>query len=331
MNLFPPQRLLAVTILLMSLTTVLFAEESLWLCAQNDLDLAGNIFYRGQSLRKDKFDNWQTRLWATPYGNWEHRQADMDSSGFRADTFGVMAGFHRRRNSRLTWGWGAGGSWISANSDNGAGNKSIDAFKTMLDATLEETDWRLQVAAGYGHNSQKIERNGFSGQYGGSNRADQCGVRTEFQLKLGSGLFAMEPFAGFDCITFSERSYTEYHISGSASPQLFDKLSENSLATTLGVRYRWRQTGQFAVWRPELTAAWFHEFGSDQVFRSSPLDPFPTLYTFPDSRRPRDHLLVGVGIVGHFGSSMDIFARYATDISGDDTTHAILCGTYWKF
>ena len=326
--------LLVAMIAMLSIMSALSAEEPGRFCARygySSPSQTGGTLYRGQSLRKDKFDDWQTRLWATPYGNWEHRQADTDSTGFQADTFGVMAGIDRRRNSRLTWGWGAGGSWISANSDNGTGDKKIDAFKTMLNAAFEETDWRLQVAAGYGHNSQKINRNDFSGRFGGNNGADQWGVRTEFQLKLGTGLFAMEPFAGLDCMAFSENGYTEHSLSGTGLPQSFGKSSETSLATTLGLRYRWRQTGQLVVWRPELTAAWFHEFESDRVFRSSWLDPFPTLLTFPDSRQPRDHLIAGIGIVGHFGSTMDIFARYAADIAGDDTAHAILCGTYWKF
>ena len=335
MSPFPALRLLATLILLLPLTVVLSAEEPGWNFAHNGTLLTssqvGETIYLGQSLRKDRFDDWQTRLWATPYGNWEHRQAVADSAGFQADTFGVMAGFHRRRNSRLIWGLAVGGSWISANSDNGTGGKNIDAFKTMLDAAFEETDWRLQVAVGYGHNSQKIERNSFAGRFGGNNGTDQWGIRTEFQLKPGTGLFAMEPFAGLEYVTFSESGYTEHRVSGAGQPQSFGKLSENSLASTLGVRYRWRQTGQLVVWRPELTAAWFHEFGSDRVFRSSQLDPFPTLFTFPDSRKPRDHLLAGIGITGHLGSTMDIFARYAADIAGDDTAHAVHCGTYWKF
>ncbi|MCL2624878.1 MAG: autotransporter outer membrane beta-barrel domain-containing protein [Planctomycetaceae bacterium] len=327
-------RLTAAMIVMPLLLSVLPAEEPGRTHAHRDAvrpSPFGNVLYLGQSVGKDKFELWQTQLWATPYGNWEHRQADTNSAGFHADTFGMMAGFQRRRNSRLSWGGAAGGSWIHANGDSGAGDKRIDAFKTMLNAAMDETDWQFQVAVGYGHNSQKIERNDFDGRFGGRNSGRQWGVRTEFQLKLGTGLFAMEPFAGLDCMTLSQRGYTEHVLSGSGQPQLFGKLSENSIATTLGLRYRWRQTGQLVVWRPELTAAWFHEFGSDRVFHSSQLDPFPTLFTFPDSRRPRDHLLVGVGIVGHLGSTMDVFARYAADIAGDDTAHAILLGTHWKF
>ena len=331
MHPFLTLRLLAMMVAMLPMLSVFSAEEPGWLSTHDMLSQDSNTLYRGQSLRKDKFDDWQTRLWATPYGNWEHRLTEPDSTGFQADTFGVMAGFNRRRNSRLTWGWAAGGSWISANSDSGLGSKHINAFKTMFDAALEETDWRLQVTAGYGHNGQKIDHNSFFGQFGGSNDADQWGIRTEFQLKLGTGLFAMEPFVGLDCMTLSERGYTEHRFSGTGQPQSFGKMSEDSLATTLGLRYRWRQTGQLAVWRPELTAAWFHEFESDRLFRSSQIDPFPTLFTFPDSRRPRDHLLVGVGIVGHFGSTMDLFARYAADIAREDSAHALLIGTHWKF
>jgi outer membrane autotransporter protein len=334
MYLFHPLRLLTAVIFMLLLSPVLFAEESGWMSVHNGSILwpqAGNTFYRGQSLRTDKFDNWQTRFWATPYGNWEHRHAGADSAGFQADAFGVTAGLQRRWNRHLTWGGGAGGSWIRANSDGNSGSKNMDGFKTMLDAALEVTDWRLQVSAGYGHNSQTIRRHDLANRFGGNNNADQWGIRAEFQLKRGAGLFEMEPFAGLDYMTLSEKSYTEHSITGAGLPQSFGKFSENSLASTLGVRYRWRQTGQLVVWRPELSAAWFREFGSNRVFRSSQLDPFPTLYTFPGSRRPRNHLLVSAGIVGHLGSTMDIFVRYATDIATDDTSHTVLCGTYWKF
>ena len=342
MNPFLPLQLLTTVILLTALSPVLPAEEPGWLPVQEDgfllpqmlpqvLPYPGNALSLGQSPRADKAELWQTRLWATPYGNWEHRLANADSAGFQADTFGVMAGFQRRWNKYLTWGWGAGGSWISANGDGHSGGKSIDGFKTAFDAALEVTDWRLLAVAGYGHNSQAIRRHDDFGRFGGDNNADQWGVKTELQLKLGAGLFEMEPFAGLDYLAFSERGYTEHRIRGTGQPRSFGKFSENSFASTLGVRYRWRQTGQFAVWRPELSAAWFHEYGSDRVFRSSQLDPFPTLYTFPAGRQSRDRLLVSAGIVGHLGSTMDVFVRYAADIAGDDTSHAVLCGTHWKF
>ena len=337
MNLFPPLRLFAMAILLSPLSMVLAAEEPGWLFARNDWVLPqippdrGNALYLGQSPQTDKTELWQTKLWATPYGNWKHRLPNADSAGFQADTFGIMAGFQRRWNKHLTWGWGAGGSWISAKSDGHSDGKSIDGFKTAFDAAMEVTDWRLQATAGYGHNSQSIRHDDYFGQFGGGNSTDQWGVRAELQFKLGAGLFEMEPFAGLDCLAFSEKGYTESRIAGTGQPQTFGKISENSFASTLGVRYRWRQTGQFVLWRPELTAAWFHEYGSDRLFRSSQLDPFPTLYTFPDSRQSRNHLLVSAGIVGHLGSTMDIFARYAADIAGDDTAHTVLCGTYWMF
>ena len=335
MILFPflPLRLLASMAALLPLMT-LHGEASGEVDARNHgltPSYLGNTLYRGQSQHKESFEHWQTRLWGASYGNWEHRLGDADSVGFYADTWGITAGFDCRRNSRLTWGWAAGGSWISASGDSGPGVKHIAAVKTMLNAAWESTDWRLQATAGYGNNSQRVERSGYTGQYGGQNRADQWGIRTEFQLKLGTGLFATEPFAGLDCMTFAQRTYSERVVGGTGQPQSFAAQTDNSYASVLGLRYRWRQTGQLVVWRPELTAAWFHEFGSDRVFRSSQLDPFPTLLTFPDSFRPRNHLLGSVAIVGHLGSTMDIFARYAADIAGDDTAHAVLIGTHWKF
>jgi len=290
-----------------------------------------NTLYLGNMLTTDKADDWQSRFWGLAYGNWDHRQIDTNVTGFRADTFGLIAGLHRKRNSRLTWGWSAGGSWISANNDANSGYKNIDGFKTMFDAALDSKDWRLITCAGFGYNSQSIQRHDYYGVFSGENNAQQWGVGTEFQLKVNSGPFEMEPYARFDVMTLSEKGYTEHRISGIGLPQSFGKTSDESIATTLGVRYRWRQTGHLAVWRPELTAAWCHEFGSDDLFRSSRLDPFPTFYTFPGSNNQRDHLLFGFGIVAHFGSTMDLFARYTTDIAGDYTANTIHVGTNWKF
>lgn len=286
--------------------------------------------YRG-NLRADSSENWQTRLWSTPYGNWDKNQTGNTSDGFRTDTFGMMAGFDRKRNSRLRWGWGAGGSWISASGENSSGDKDIDAFKTMLNAQVDVKDWRLSLAAGYGHNTQSTNRHTHNGLFHGNNHADQWGLQTDFCLKFGAGLFEIEPFFGLDCHTLSESPYSEKRISGTGSTRAYAKSTEDSFASRIGIRYRWRQTGHLVVWRPELSAEWLHEFSSDQLFRSSQLDPFPTLYTFPEAEAKRDHLLFSIGLVGNLGTSMDIFAKYATDIAGDYTAHSVMCGTNWKF
>lgn len=318
MTLLPTFRLAATVVALSLLTMVLPAEESwetLYLSNRQD----------------DKSDHWQTRLWAVPYGNWERCQTEEMIGGFRSDTFGMMAGFDRKRNSRFSWGAGAGGSWISARSDRGSGNKDIDSFKTLLQAKAEVKDWRFTLGAGYGHNTQTTERHAHNGFFQGHNHANQWGMRADFCLKMGMGLFAMEPFFAAECHTFSESGYSEKRFSGAGLSKSFGKSTEDSFATSLGVRYYWRQTGHLIVWRPELSATWLHEFGSDRLFRSSQLDPFPTFYTFPDANVQRDHLLFTVGVTGNLGSTMDIFAKYATDIAGDDTAHSVLCGTNWKF
>ena len=318
MTFLPTSRLAATVVALSLLTTILPAEESRL------------SFYRG-NLRADKSENWRTRLWAIPYGNWNRLQSEEDTAGFRTDTFAVMAGFDRRRNSRFYWSWSGGGSWVSVSGDQGTVDKEIDTFKTMLRGTVEAKDWRFSLGGGYGHSAQDTERRSFSSWFRGHNRADQWGFRSDFCLKVGVGLFEMEPFLAAECYTFSESGYSENRIGGTGSTKSFGKQTEDSFATSIGVRYRWRQTGYLAVWRPELSAAWRHEFGSDKLFYSSPSDPFPTLYTFPDARIRRDHLLVGVGLTGNLGSTMDIFAQYTTAIAGNYTSHNILCGTNWKF
>ena len=318
MTFLPAFRMAAVLATLSLTTTVLFAEEP-----------GGTLFLA--NLQADQSQNWQTRLWATPYGNWDHCQTDGAADGFRTETFGLMAGFDRRRNSRLTWGWGAGGSWISATSDKGLGGKSIDAFKTMFVGQIEEKDWRFSLTGGYGHNTQTTDRRTFDGLFLGNNHADQWGLTADFGLKYGAGFDEIEPFFGAECHTFSESGYAEKRIAGVGSPLSFGRSTEDSFATRVGIRYRWRQTGNLVVWRPELSAVWLHEFGSERLVRSSQLDPFPTFYTFPDTKMKRDHLLFSVGIVGNLGSTMDIFARYATDIAGDYVAHGVQCGTHWKF
>ncbi|MDR1384095.1 MAG: autotransporter outer membrane beta-barrel domain-containing protein [Planctomycetaceae bacterium] len=282
------------------------------------------------NLKNDDRNNWQYRFWAVPYGNWAELQSDDAALGFRSDTFGFMAGFDRKWNQRLLLNWGAGGSWISANGTRNSGDKEIDAFKTKWEAVWNAGEWRFKIGGGYGHNSQKTSRDDFWGAIRGTNHANQWGGFSEFQLNIGSGLFQMEPFFAVDYFNLSENSFTARQLAGGFS-QTFERKSNDSFSTTLGVRYRWRQTGQLVIWRPELSAAWSHEFGSNEIFRSSRLDPFPTLYTFSGNEQPRDHLIFSVGITGNLGQSMDIFASYNADVINDYNAHAVLCGTTWYF
>ncbi|MDR1494072.1 MAG: autotransporter outer membrane beta-barrel domain-containing protein [Planctomycetaceae bacterium] len=326
MKLFQILQLVIIAIVFFSCSLTAEETENLFTFS-NSLEVP---IIRG-NLKNDDRNHWQYRLWAVPYGNWAELQSDDAALGFYSNAFGFMAGFDRKWNQRIFWNWGAGGSWISANGTRNSGDKEIDAFKTKWEAVWNADEWRFKIGGGYGYNSQKTLREDFSRTFCGRNHANQWGGFSEFQLNIGSGLFQMEPFVAVDYFNLSENGFTERQISGDGIARTSERTSKSSFNTTLGVRYRWRQTGRLVIWRPELSAAWSHEFHSDEIFRSSRLDPFPTLYTFSGNVQPRDRLIFSVGIIGNLGQSMDIFARYDADFVNDYNAHAVLCGTTWYF
>ncbi|MCL2348642.1 MAG: autotransporter outer membrane beta-barrel domain-containing protein [Planctomycetaceae bacterium] len=301
---------------------------------QDRLERPSSTLFLG-NLKKEPGDQWDWRLWVKPYGNWANRQTDSGVAGFQSDIVGFMAGFDKKYSQRFQWGWSGGGSWISIHSTKDTpkdmAKNEVGAFKTLLSGNLEYNEWRVKFGGGYGYSGQNHFRNNGFGTFDGNNDADQYGVQGEFQLKMGSRLFEIEPFLAGDYFQFSEKAFGERLLSGSGNPLRYEKNRENSYSTTLGVRYRWRQAGLFAVWHPELMAGWFHEYGSRQLARSSQQDPFPTLYTFQDSEIPREHILFGAGFIGHMGNSMSVFAYYNADMAGSYSAHSILCGTYWNF
>jgi|GEM_PF-3257230 len=272
---------------------------------------------------------WRTRL--APYASWENYQQQDRFPGFSASTFGFMTDFERHGKRNFFLGFDAGGDWISVHEKDRFLDKNIDAFKMLLRGGMERDQWAFDLGVGYGCQSQDLMQTTNSAKWSGDRYSDQFGFRGVFRIKVSSGLFQMEPFLGFDYLNLKENGYRMEPVYGTSDILTFARNRHESQGGMLGLRYQWRQTGEFVTWYPELSGAWHHEFGDTTLFRSSWIDPFPTVYTVSRYENDKDRLIFGALILGKVGKYMDIFFCYSASIAGGGNIHSIMTGMNWYF
>lgn len=265
------------------------------------------------------------------YGSWEDYQKKGNLPGFKTDSFGFVSGLQRRGKLDVFLGFDVGADWISS-SEKGSGlDKDSDLFKMFLHGGMERDQWLWDFRIGYAYHDQKIMQTTHSTLFRGKNRADQYGFSTEFRIKVSSGLFQMEPFIGFDYFCLDENNSQLHSQFGPI--QVRDVLKKNSRTKggRIGLRYKWRHTGLFATWYPELNAFWYHEFEDRDLFRSAWGDPFPGVYTLSGYQNDQDHLVFGASVLGNYGKSMDLFFKYSTSVTGKENIHTAMAGMNWYF
>ena len=288
-----------------------------------------SFLYRGLPSSSD----FQTGSWLKSrlisYGSWEDYQKDNNLTSFKTSSFGFFTGLERRGKRDVFLGFDIGADWISSRENNHSLDKESDIFKMLLRGGMERDQWLWDFRFGYAYHDQTITEQWPTSVFHGKNTANQYGFSTEFRIKVSSGLFQMEPFIGFDYLNLDEGRYQL--TSQSWMTRDVSIGSHCSKGGLLGLRYKWRHTGLFATWYPELNAFWYHEFGDQALFRSSWGDPFPSVYTVSGYQNDQDHLVFGASVLGSYGKSMDIFLKYNTSVTGKENIHTAMVGMNWYF
>jgi len=282
------------------------------------------------------------------FANGTGQFGDVDGStdlpgGYDFTTAGVTMGLDYRLARNVVLGLALGYAGSDADTDTLGSSVEADAARFGLYASvfdpayeLKGEGWYLDAYAGGAYNSYDTTR---VFNIGGVNRTAEGspdGLEFDgsliggYDIKLGGG-WILSPYTGVQYTHVGIDSYTE--TGGGAINLNVDETSAESLRSNLGVVLSWSGEAGGITWRPEVRAAWQHEFldGIETVnsrFASGAATLFATRL---GDDIADDSAFVGAGINADFTNTVSAFLSYDAEANPDYLVHSINGGFTIQF
>jgi autotransporter-associated beta strand protein/T5SS/PEP-CTERM-associated repeat protein len=231
-------------------------------------------------------------VFATGLGEFTHVDSTDGASGFDLQTGGVTVGVDYRIGSNFAVGLLAGYAHTNADLVNN-GNLDVNSAKFGLYATAFSGGFYLNSAVTGGWSEYDSHRTALLGTASGSTDGGDINVLVSAGYDWRKGNLSIGPTASFQYNYLSFNGFTE---SGSLAPLKFNDQHSDSIRTAFGMKatYDWK-VGKVLV-RPELRAAWQHEYGlSAYPIVASFADGAGSSFTVSGPKIGRDSLLLGAG------------------------------------
>jgi len=235
-------------------------------------------------------DRWG--VFITGIGEWVNVDGDNNARGYDITTGGFTVGADYKVTPNFAVGLMAGYAGTGTDLNNG-GRVFVNGGKLGLYATYFTGGFYVDTAVNGGYNSYDLRRAGLEGTARSSTDGGEVNVlfATGYDFKVGG--LTVGPTASFQYTYLGIDSFEER---GSLAPLRFKSQGQDSVRTSLGMKasYDWKVGG--VVIRPEVRAAWQHEFGDDSyALDSSFNNGNGDLFTVNGPVIGRDSLLLGAG------------------------------------
>jgi outer membrane autotransporter protein len=232
-------------------------------------------------------------VFATGLGEFTHVDSTDVARGFDLQTGGFTLGVDYRVCPYFAVGLIAGYAHTNADLANG-GNLDVNSGKFGLYATAFSGGFYLDTAVTGGISGYDTHRAALLGTASGSTNGGDLNVLVNGGYDWKKGNLSIGPTASFQYTYVSFDGFTE---SGSLAPLKFNDQHVDSIRTAFGGKasYDWK-VGHVLV-RPELRAAWQHEYGNSAYsITASFANGAGSSFTVTSPKIGRDSLLLGAGV-----------------------------------
>ena len=168
--------------------------------------------------------------------------------------------------------------------------------------------WYADLAVVGGYSSYNVHRSALEGTARGDTDGGDLNVLVGAGYDFKRGGFTFGPTASFNYTYVGVGSFTE---DGSLAPLHFDSQGQESIRTALGIKasYDWKVGGLLI--KPEVRAAWQHEYGDAAYeLNSSFANGAGSTFTVNGPRIGRDSFLLGAGFAIQFNERLSTFFYY---------------------
>ncbi len=263
-------------------------------------------------------------------GEWVDVDGDGNARGYEISTGGFTVGIDYKVNPNFAVGLSAGYAGTGADlSDDG--RVFVNGGKLGLYATYFTGGFYLDAGLNGGYNSYDTKRTALAG----TARGDTEGL--EFNALLGTGYdftignLRVGPTA---TVQYTNVQIDEFKESGSLAPLQIEDQNAESLRTAIGFRASYDiQLRNGMIIRPELRAAWQHEFADrrfalDSRFASGA----GSVFTVYGPEYGRDSLLLSAGLTLLLNERTALFLSYDGQLARTDyDSHAVSGGVRVAF
>jgi autotransporter-associated beta strand protein len=253
-------------------------------------------------------DDERRGLWMVGSGEFTHVGSTANAAGFNLDSGGVTAGVDHRFTEKFAAGISLGYMNTTASLANN-GKIDVDGGRIGGYATYFDRGLHLDASVTGGINSYSTRRTAPN-----NTAATASPEGSEVNLLFAAGYdwkwkgVTLGPTASFQYTNMQLNGFTE---SGTFAPLSVQAKNADSVRSALGFHATYEAKVGRAILRPEVRAAWQHEFGDTSYSLTS---SFATLggapFTVSGPATGRDSLLVGAGVSVQWNDRFSIFAYY---------------------
>ena len=249
--------------------------------------------------------------------------------GYDLSTGGVTFGVDYRVSPNFAIGVMGGYAHTNGDLADG-GSLDVDGGKIGLYATAFGGGFYVNAAATGGLNDYDTSRTALLGTASGDTEGREFTGLVAAGYDWKTGNLTVGPIASFQYTYVEFDGFTEH---GSLVPLTFDDQSADSSRTALGAKasYDWHM-GHVLV-KPEIRAAWQHEFGDrDYSLVSRFANGAGNSFTVSGPAIGRDSLLVGAGAAVVFSDRVSAFAFYDGELARSHySSHNVSAGLRFTF
>jgi outer membrane autotransporter protein len=305
------------------------ARPSEWQMAANALNGVADV---GQeplpSVMNPSPDN-RWGFFATGSGEFVDVNGTANSSGYDFKSSGIALGADYRVNRQFAVGIMAGYLDVGAHLIDD-GKVDVQGIKGGVYATWYDKGFYVDSAVGGGYNSYDTRR----GVLGATARGSTAG--TEFDGFIGGGYNVQRgrltagPTLSLQYTYVGIDSFTE---TGSRAPLAVEDNDSHSLRTRLGGRLAYDLKAANVTLRPEIRAAWHHEyFDRDRAIDSRLASGAGSIFQVNSPKIGRDSLALSIGLTAEWSSRLSTSLFYDTQLARENyIVHAVNAALRWSF
>ncbi len=268
-------------------------------------------------------------VFLTGVGEWVDVSGDGNARGYDITTGGFTLGADYKLTPNLAVGISAGYAGTGVDLTNN-GRVFVNGGKLGLYGTYFEGGFYVDAAVNGGYNSYDTRRSGLQGDARGSTDGGELSTLFGVGYDWKVGALTIGPTMNFQYTYVGIDGYTEH---GSLAPLNIRSQGGESVRTALGFKatYDWKIGGVLV--KPELRAAWQHEYGDagfdvDAGFAGASNSGF----TVRGPEIGRDSLLLGAGVAVLWNERTATYVYYDGDLARERyESHSVSGGVRLSF
>jgi len=265
----------------------------------------------------------------TGVGEFTHVGETDNASGYDLASGGFTLGADIRIGENIAVGINVGYARSSADLLNN-GRVTVDGAKLGVYATYFQENFYVDAAIQGGYNSYDTRRGALQGSATGSTSGGEVNALIAAGYEFHGESLHIGPTASFQ---YTHTGLGSFRENGSLAPLSYDSQGADSTRTALGMKasYDWRVGGVLV--RPEMRAAWQHEFGDVAYAIDSSLSGNGNgAFTVQGAEIGRESLLLGLGVAVLWNERTSTYVYYDGEIGRSNyDSHNVSGGVRLQF